>query len=169
MMTLQQKQLAVWGLVALVIALGGIWYGEKPSGFGGSYMLLFLSWPFIIALMFVLNFIMVQKWYVHFLMGLFFLILLLVSFSIGQNNYHDAFNDCVDNGEKVRLVLQAYYQKNKAYPKTLAELNTALPGNLILHPNLLQYETTKAGYLLRFDDHFIAFEATEGKAFEANK
>jgi hypothetical protein len=169
MMTLQQKQLAIWAAVALMITLAGVWYGEKPSGFGGSYMVLFLSWPFIIALMFGLNLIIHQKWFVHFFVGLAFLILLLVSFSIGQSKYHDAFNDCVDNGEKVRAALQTFYQKNKVYPKSLAELNTTLPGNLIFHPNLLQYETTKQGYLLRFDDNFIAFEATESKAFEANK
>jgi hypothetical protein len=168
-MTLIQKQLAIWGVIAAIIVLGGIWFGEAPSGFGGSYMVLFLSWPLIIGLMFALNSVIKQKWWVHFFVGLAFLILLVVSFSIGQSKYHDAFNDCINNGEKVRSALQSFNDNNKVYPKTLAELKMALPGDLILHPNLLQYETTKEGYLLRFDDNFIAFEATESKAFEANK
>lgn len=168
-MTLMQKQLTIWAVTALIIALPGVWFGEAPSGFGGSYMVLFFSWPFIIALMFMLNVMIKQKWFINFFMGLFFLILLVVTFSVGQSKYRDAFNDCVVNGEKVRAALKVYYLKNNVYPKTLAELKITLPGNLIFHPNLLAYKTTKQGYLLRFSDHFVAFEATESQPFEPNK
>ena len=168
-MRLQQKQLAIWAAIALMIMLIGVWYGEKPSGFGGSYGVLLLAWPFIIGLMVVLNLIIKQKWFVHFFVGIAFLILLLVSFLIGARRYQAAFNDCINNGEAVRTALQQYYQANKLYPKDLHALNRQLPGELFLHPNILQYTTTKQGYLLRFDDHFVAFESTESQPFEPNK
>ena len=168
-MRLQQKQLAIWAAIALMIMLIGVWYGEEPSGLGGSYIVLFLSWPFIIGLMFVLNLTIKQKWFVHFFVGIAFLILFIAAFSIGVKRYQQAFNDCINQGEVVRTALQRYYQANKMYPKNLQELNSQLPGQLFLHPNILQYTTTKQGYLLRFDDHFVAFESTESKPFEPNK
>ena len=168
-MTLIQKQLIIWAVSALTIAIAGIWVGESPSGLGGSYFALLMGFPIIIALMFVLNLMIKQKWFVQFFVGFAFLVLLVVSFSIGSNLYHDAFNDCVEHGEGVRVALQKYYQKNKMYPKSLSDLNINLPGKLMLHPDILQYEPTKQGYLLRFDDNFVAFEATESQPFEANK
>lgn len=168
-MTLTQKQLSIWAAIALMIMLMGVWYGEKPSGFGGSYFALLMGFPIIIVLMFVLSLIIKQKWFVQFFVGIAFLILFVVSFLVGSGRYQDAFNNCVNHGEAVRAALQQYYQANKMYPKNLLELNIQLPGKLFLHPNILQYETTKHGYLLRFDDHFIVFESTESQPFEPNK
>jgi hypothetical protein len=168
-MALMQKQLGIWVAIAAIIVLGGLWSGEVPSGFGGSFMVLFFGGPCIIALMFLLNLMIQQKWWVHLFVGTAFMILLVMSFSIAEGKYHDAFNECVENGEKVRSALQDYYVRTKAYPNTLAELKMNLPGNLIFHPNLLQFEVTREGYLLRFSDNFITFEATHSKAFEANK
>ena len=168
-MTLLQKQLIIWAVSALTIAIAGIWVGESPSGLGGSYFALLMGFPIIIALMFMLNLMIKQKWFVQFFMGFAFLVLLAISFSIGSTSYQHAFNDCVEHGEGVRLVLQKYYQTNKMYPKSLSDLNINLPGQLILHPNILQYKPTKQGYFLRFDDNFVDFEATESQPFEANK
>ncbi len=168
-MTLLQKQLIIWAVSALTITVASIWVGESPADLGGRYFALLMGIPIIIALMFVLNLAIKQKWFVHFSVGFVFLILLVVSFSIGSTSYQDAFNDCVEQGEGVRVALQKYYQKNKMYPKSLSDLTINLPGQLILHPNILQYEPTKQGYLLRFSDNFIAFEATELLPFEAQK
>jgi hypothetical protein len=169
-MTLINKQLIIWVVTALLIAVLAFWYGESArEPFGGVYLVMIYSIPMLLILMFVLNAIIKQKWFIHFFVGLAFFVLLAIAFSYGSSSAQNAYNDCVDHGEKVRLALQDFYTKNKAYPKTLAELNNTLPGDLILHSNLLRYETTKEGYILRFDDRFITFEATESLQFEASK
>jgi hypothetical protein len=169
-MSLIQKQLLIWLVSALLIALPAFCYGESARNpFGGVYLVMILSMPAIIILMFVLNLMIKQKWFIHFFVGLAFFVLLAVAFSYGSSSSQNAFNDCVENGEKVRMALAYYYQKNQRYPNKLAELNIDLPGKRIMLPNILQYETTDTGYLLYFDDNFIRFEATESAQFEANK
>ena len=173
-MSIINKQLLIWALTALLIAVVAFWYGESNrEPFGGVYLVMIYAMPMLLILMFVLHAIIKQKWFIHFFVGFAFFMVLAVAFSYGASSAKNAFNDCVENGEKVRLALQDFYAKNKVYPKTLAELNIALPGNLFLHSNLLRYElqneTTKVGYLLRFDDSFINFKATESQPFEANK
>ena len=168
-MTLLQKQLIIWAVSALTITVASIWVGESPTDLGGRYFALLMGIPIIIALMFMLNLVIQQKWFVHFSVGFIFLILLAISFSIGSTSYQNAFNDCVEHGEGVRVALQKYYQKNKMYPRSLSDLTINLPGQLMLHPNILQYEPKKQGYLLRFADNFVAFEATELLPFEAHK
>jgi hypothetical protein len=169
-MSLIQKQLLVWIVTALLIALLAFWYGESArEPFGGVYLVMIFSIPMMIALMFVLNLIIKQKWFIHFFVGFAFFVLLAVAFSYGSSSSQNAFNDCVENGEKVRVALANYHQNNQRYPNKLAELNIDLPGKRIMLPNILQYETTDTGYLLYFDDNFIRFEATESAQFEANK
>jgi hypothetical protein len=168
-MNFSLKQLCIWATIALIITFAGVWFGEIPAGFGVNIFVIFLSLPVIIALMFLLNLIIKQKWFVHFFVGFAFFGLFVAANLFGADIYHYAFNDCVNKGENVRLALRNFYVANKSYPKSLADLKINLPGNLIFHPNILQYKTTKQGYLLRFDDNFIAFEATESTAFEANK
>lgn len=80
-----------------------------------------------------------------------------------------AFNDCVEHGEEVRVLLTQYRVAHGRYPAKLSELHARLPGDLLFPPYVLHYKLTDSGYRLWFADWLVSHEATEAAAFMAHK
>ena len=167
------KYLIICLFISLIIALVGFWLGEIPSGFGSNIIALIIGLPVIIAIILLLNMFIKQHLFINILAGFGLFAVLIIALSMGASSYQAAFNDCVTNGEKVRLALRDYFKNHQSYPQSLAALNMHLPGKLLMHqlikPSILQYQVNDNGYLLHFDDNFISFESTESAAFEASK
>ena len=96
-------------------------------------------------------------------------LLFLVVWFTGSSEANVAFNDCVDNGESVRMELAKYKSLHGRYPETLDQLDTHLPGRLLLPPHLLRYERTSSGYRLGFSDFLVSHSSTESEEFMAHK
>jgi hypothetical protein len=96
-------------------------------------------------------------------------ILFLVIWFTGSKEANLAFNDCVHNGEYVRMELVKHKSLHGRYPETLDQLDTHLPGRLLLPPHLLRYERTSSGYRLGFSDFLVSHAATESEEFMAHK
>ena len=109
-----KKQLVLWVITALLIALFGFWYGESnKAGFGGILLAMLVSLPILAMLMFAHQAIIKQTWFMHLFMALAFFVINAAAYSYGASAAHNAFNDCINNGEQVRIALQNFYNKNK--------------------------------------------------------
>lgn len=104
------------------------------------------------------------------LMIIFFSMILLVSFFIGQKERSVAFNDCVKNSEYLRKSLSEYYDAHNYYPKHLSDLKiNDIPGKLFLKGNICEYSPKKDSYNLEFSDWLITHSATESEEFMSHK
>ncbi len=71
---------------------------------------------------------------------------------------------------EVRQALEAYRIAHGRYPPSLAALDRpSLPGNRLLHGDLLSYESDGSSYRLRFRDWLYDYQATDDSAFMAHK
>jgi hypothetical protein len=87
----------------------------------------------------------------------------------GLRSFSHAFNECVRDGESVRVLLADRRRESGRYPDDLSALSARLPGRRLLRPTLLDYERTPAGYTLRFRDFLVEHRATESSSFFASK
>ncbi len=100
--------------------------------------------------------------------------LLVAALAVGLWGGNDigrhAFDACVEHGEEVRQALEAYRIAHGRYPPALAALDRpSLPGNRLLHGDLLSYESDGSSYRLRFRDWLYDYQATDDSAFMAHK
>ena len=102
------------------------------------------------------------------LYGVMSLALYFVAFVCGSLSFNRAFNECVKRGEEVRMQLSEYHYKKNQYPEDLNQLERELCGR-ITRPTVLEYERTKAGYVLSFKDWLVEHTATETEPFMAHK
>ncbi|MBK1790050.1 type II secretion system protein [Persicirhabdus sediminis] len=143
----------------------GIWCGEDLTKLFG---ISFLGIAVVIVLMFLA---------IYFIQGVKMRILgctttiasLVAGVILGIGAASSAFNECVADGELVRNHIQKFYITNGRYPEKLSELNTQLPGKLIIRGNIMDYKKTNEGYSLLFEDWLITHTASESLAFTASK
>jgi hypothetical protein len=165
----------LWLLASLAVGVVACWWGAARNGMFG------FVWAFLAGLLITVVTLKIKQklfkehgFFVRLAMGVVMLLIWMTAYMLGQNSATRAFNSCISNGEEVRTALQAYYQKHKAYPNTLSDLNSKLPCDIDLRPiflntSVLDYERTALGYKLYFGDSFASHTATESQPFEAHK
>jgi len=87
----------------------------------------------------------------------------------GLASFGHAFNECVERGEEVRILLSEYRRSHSVYPETLNQLRSPIICARISRPTLLTYERTTNGYTLSFHDWFVHHTASEDQSFLAHK
>lgn len=87
----------------------------------------------------------------------------------GLSSFNQAFAECVERGEEVRVVLKEFHRTQSTYPERLDQLPTAVPCRRISRRTILTYERTTSGYDLRFGDWLMEHTATESESFMAHK
>ncbi|MGW1424573.1 hypothetical protein ACWAT4_31120 [Bradyrhizobium manausense] len=92
-----------------------------------------------------------------------------LTFLGGQASFGRAFNECVERGEEVRILLAEYYRNQRVYPETLNQLRSPLPCRRISRPTILIYERTTNGYELGFRDWLVDHTASEDASFFTHK
>lgn len=93
----------------------------------------------------------------------------LVPWLAGARESNLAYNECVQDGERVREDLAEYRDRNGRFPEQLSALPAHLPGKLLLPPHLFDYRRTPTGYALAFSDRLVEQLATEREGFLAHK
>ena len=88
---------------------------------------------------------------------------------IGSRSATAAFNQCVADGEGIRVQLAAYREQHGHYPSQLRQLDSDLPCQLFFPPQFLHYSAHANGYVLSFSDAFVVHRATDTEAFWASK
>ncbi|WP_312588743.1 hypothetical protein [Comamonas terrigena] len=88
---------------------------------------------------------------------------------IGSRSATAAFNQCVADGEGIRVQLAAYRQQHGHYPFQLRQLDSDLPCQLFFPPQFLHYSANGGRYVLSFSDAFVVHRATDTEAFVASK
>ncbi|WP_291591370.1 hypothetical protein [Comamonas sp. UBA7528] len=88
---------------------------------------------------------------------------------IGSRSAAAAFNQCVADGEGIRVELAAYRQQHGHYPSHLKQLGSNLPCQLFSPPQFLQYSAHANSYVLSFSDAFVVHRATDTQAFFSSK
>ena len=92
-----------------------------------------------------------------------------LTFFGGNASFSRAFNECVDLGEEVRILLAEYHRRHGAYPEALKQLRNPLPCGRISGRTILTYEMTTNGYTLSFRDWLVDHTASENASFFAHK
>ena len=91
------------------------------------------------------------------------------AFFAGLDSFGRAFNECVERGEEVRVLLADYHRSHGVYPEALDQLGSPTPCARISRPTILTYERTANGYTLRFRDWLVEHTASEDAPFFAHK
>src|SRR5262249_29880722 len=78
-----------------------------------------------------------------------------LTFFCGLVWFGQVFNECIERGEEVRILLTEYHRSHSVYPETLDQLRSPLPCARISRPTLLTYEKTTNGYTLSFHDRNV--------------
>ena len=159
-----RRPLALLIGLQLCTAVAGLWLGEHGSS------------PFPIesigalALLITAAVVLLQRLGLSLPLGVGATIALFVLIWLaGANESTLAFNECVREGETAREKLAIYRGRTGRFPETLAELDTHLPGNLTLPPDILHYRRTPQGYRLIFQDWLVRHRASESEPFLATK
>ncbi|UXY17265.1 hypothetical protein N8I74_09725 [Chitiniphilus purpureus] len=97
------------------------------------------------------------------------LVLFAITFSSGARSFDGAFNACIEQGEDIRILLKNYREETGHYPERLGELKQSIPCGRIARPTLLEYERSKAGYVIVFGDGLVEYTATESDGFMEKK
>jgi hypothetical protein len=93
-----------------------------------------------------------------------------LTFFGGQDSFGRAFNECIERGGEVRILLAEYHRSHSVYPEALNQLRSPMPCGRISRPTILTYErTTTNGYTLGFRDWLIDHTASEEASFFAHK
>jgi len=92
-----------------------------------------------------------------------------LAFFCGLASFGHAFNECVERGEEVRILLNEYHRSYSEYPETLNQLRSPAPCARMSRPTLLTYERTTNGYALSFHDWLVDHTASEDRSFLADK
>jgi hypothetical protein len=151
-------------LLTIILLLLLFWFGENGKG-------IFQHWPYLIAIAgcFIVSYLGFNRIIYRILTAPVFLVLFLLAFHLGSNSFYNAFNECLNKAEDVRIVLSNYKNKHGEYPEKLKDLNVKIPGLRIMRGSLLQYERTNSGYKISFEDWLIERSATEASPFTARK
>lgn len=152
--------------LALSAMLAALWLGEHPGGFpvsGKEITAALVAPPMLIVLLWRGG----RAKAIAAAAGA--LLLFGVVWFAGRAEANRAFNECVEQGESVRVALANHKARRGVYPATLGELDMRLPGRLLLPPHLLRYAPTPAGYRLEFSDFLVSHAATESEPFAAHK
>jgi len=91
------------------------------------------------------------------------------AFFAGLDSFGRAFNECVERGEEVRVLLAGYHRSHGVYPEALDQLGSPAPCARISRPTILTYERTAKGYTLGFRDWLVEHTASEDASFSAHK
>jgi len=92
-----------------------------------------------------------------------------LTFFCGLASFASAFNECVERGEEVRILLSEYHHSHSEYPETLNRLRSPIPCSRFTRSTLLTYERTTNGYTLSFHDWLVEHTASEDRSFLAHK
>jgi len=91
---------------------------------------------------------------------------LAVGYVAGDRIGARALNECISEGESIRVALHEFYGKNGRYPVDLASLHLQrVPGGRLLRGGILNYTRTGEGYSLNFGDYMVSYVATESTPF----
>lgn len=174
-------ELAIWLLVLLALANVAAWWGTAGHGMFEIVLVFIVGLALSIALAWLKKRFLTNKknglfknWAIYFSLGFVSLAAWMFGYVSGSSAYSRAYNDCVANGEQVRVALADYYQIHQVYPERLSALNAKLPCEIDLRPSflptsMLSYKRTAQGYSLYFGDAFVSHEASQAKPFEAHK
>jgi len=150
----------------LVAVVSGVWLGEHV---GGPYGLL-LGVVVACSLAFISARTLWRTSSAGALaMAMMTLVVFALPWAAGASESTLAFNECETHGERVREALARYRDKHHEFPARLSDLSMHLPGELIFPPHFLKYERTSTGYTLSFSDWLVTHEASDQRAFLANK
>ena len=92
-----------------------------------------------------------------------------LTFFCGLASFASAFNECVERGQEVRILLSEYHHSHSEYPETLNRLRSPIPCSRFTRSTLLTYERTTNGYTLSFHDWLVEHNASEDRSFLAHK
>ena len=96
-------------------------------------------------------------------------ILAIAALNLGGKSFRSAFNECVSEGEQVRVALASHRARHGSFPVLLKELAEPTLCRRVMLPSLMRYSMTPGGYELRFGDWLVSHRATDSRPFEAEK
>ncbi len=103
------------------------------------------------------------------LAGIASLALYAAAFFIGLESFGRAFDECMDKGEEIRVLLSEYHIETNRYPESLKEVQGDRFCEPMIRATILDYQRTNGGYHLSFRDWLVEHAATESESFTAHK
>jgi hypothetical protein len=144
-----------------VTGLTGFWFGEGFFPLISSWVLLAL-----IALPLATAALAPHRDSFHVRTTLLAAALLFIgAWFAGQTIAGRAFDECLTRGEEVRLALRHYRLEQGRFPQKLDDLAMDLPGQRLLHPNLLTYRPKEGDYRLSFANSLVEYVANSRYPF----
>ncbi|MBK7889439.1 MAG: hypothetical protein IPJ84_00870 [Bdellovibrionales bacterium] len=80
-----------------------------------------------------------------------------------------AFNDCVENAEKLRVQIIEYKKQSGSYPDIKDGVSFEVCGRRILNGSIIRYEQTHNDFELSFSDGYVRFSGTSTKEMTSDK
>ncbi len=154
------------GLIGLFLVVFGVMVGEEIYFNNPAFV--FLIWALCLAL-FPIGWKLGKphkplQWAAALLLPA----VLFGSWVYSGGDRRTAYMDCLKNGEEIRTALAQYQVQNKKYPETLSQLGLVkLPGDRLIGGNILEYSTSKDGYLLSARAFNSESDATAKHPFKA--
>ena len=91
------------------------------------------------------------------------------AWGFGQYDGRRAYDECMANGDDVRVLVLDYMQKTGGYPASLRNLDERVPCRRVLRGTILHYTRTPTGFDLYFGDWLGSCHATERHPFGCRK
>lgn len=157
-----------WYITLSILALtplASYWLGSHNTQVAPIEDLLMAA-PGFVVLPFVL-------WRIHWSLALLappLIVAMTISvWILGAKERSHAINDCVERCVNVQRELEAYRAKHGHYPAGLGEMNTCLPGRMLLPPQIVEYRRTAEGYDLWIADGMMSYQGTQAIEFFVHK
>lgn len=157
------KRNIAFGLAAVVVVFG-LWLGEGGSPPWAAVPVVSV---FVGAL--AVAIVVPGRLWVKSVGGVGTFVLYAVAWFLGWLSFTSAFGECVEKSEEVRAKLSEYQKKEGRFPERLGQLKGIKLCGRILRPTLLEYEKTKNGYVLSYQDWLVEHRATESEPFMTRK
>ena len=152
------------GVAVLFAGIGGYWFGGDPQPLPG---LADLAFGFLTAV--AAAALPGRRLIARTCAAVLVLATFVGSWIAGASEASIAFNDCVAQCEALRGRLDEYRSTKGAYPDSLADLGSPLPGGRMLRGSLLEYSRRGTGYVFEFGDWLVTHRATDSEPCFAQK
>ena len=155
---------AIVVLSTIILLLVSFWLGEAGKG-------IFRITPYLFGLIGIVTIpsLISQKWKYRTLSGFIFIILYAAVFYMGDLSFYQAYNNCIQEAEQIRISLFEFKDQNGKYPAELDDLNIQLPCSRFLRGTILEYEGTASSYKILFKDWLVEHSATDKEPFLTHK
>jgi hypothetical protein len=92
-----------------------------------------------------------------------------IGYRLGSTEFADAYNDCVQRAEPMRLAILAYHAKESRFPNTIEETTIDICGERMLRPRLVNYTVKGDDFEQSFSDFLTTWRGSKVELMEARK